>query len=313
MVQSKPSQIWSKRFVFCVACLFFIALFFIQWQNASGQADETSRSWNQPVKPFRIIGNIYYVGASDVTSFLITTPEGHILLDSGFAETVPQIKQNIAALGFRLEDVKILINSHAHYDHAGGLAELKELTQAKFLASEADASLLANGGKDDPNFGDRFAYASVKVDQTLSHGEAVKLGDAILTAHLTPGHTKGCTTWTMRVSDNGKNYNVVFVGSTSAPGYKLIDNIKYPNIVADYKQTFGRMKNLSPDVFLASHGSFFGLQKKMELLAQHPKQNPFVDPKSFKDFLKRTEKQFRAQLREQQKKNQKQRRVEQAN
>ncbi len=222
--KSKHIQIREKCFLFCLACLFFIASFLGQWQKASGQADETSRSWNQPVKPFRIIGNIYYVGASDITSFLITTPEGHILLDSGFAETVPQIKQNIAALGFRLEDVKILINSHAHYDHAGGLAELKELTKAKLLASEADAALLADGGKGDPNFGDRFFYAPVKADRILRDGEQVKLGGAILTTYLTPGHTKGCTTWTMKVSDNGKNYNVVFVGSISAPGYKLIDN-----------------------------------------------------------------------------------------
>jgi len=301
MVQSKYSQIWRKRFVFCLACLFFIAPFFIQCQKASGQADETSRSWNQPVKPFRIIGNIYYVGASDITSFLITTPEGHILLDSGFAETVPQIKQNIAALGFRLEDVKILINSHAHYDHAAGLAELKELTKAKLLASEADAALLADGGKGDPNFGDRFFYAPVKADRILRDGEQVKLGGAILTAHLTPGHTKGCTTWTMKVSDNGKNYNVVFVGSISAPGYKLVDNVKYPNIVADYKQTFRRMKKLPSDVFLGSHGRFFELQKKIELLAQNPNQNPFIDPNGYKDYLKRSEKEFQAQLKEQQK------------
>ena len=301
MVQSKYSQIWRKRFLFCLACLFFIAPFFIQCQKASGQADEASRSWNQPVKPFRIIGNIYYVGASDITSFLITTPEGHILLDSGFAETVPQIKQNIAALGFRLEDVKILINSHAHYDHAAGLAELKELTKAKLLASEADAALLADGGKGDPNFGDRFFYAPVKADRILRDGEQVKLGGAILTAHLTPGHTKGCTTWTMKVSDNGKNYNVVFVGSVSAPGYKLIDNVKYPNIVADYKQTFRRMKKLPSDVFLGSHGRFFELQKKIELLAQNPNQNPFIDPNGYKDYLKRSEKEFQAQLKEQQK------------
>jgi metallo-beta-lactamase class B len=305
MIQSKRSQFRRKQFVSALACLLFIAPFFIQVQIASGQADETSRSWNQPVKPFRIIGNIYYVGASDVTSYLIATPAGHILLDSGFAETVPQIKQNIAALGFRLADVKILINSHAHYDHAGGLAELKELTRAKLLASEADASLLANGGKDDPNFGDRFAYAPVKVDQTLRDGEVVKLGDTMLTAHLTPGHTKGCTTWTMNVTDNGKTYQVVFVGSASAPGYRLIDNVKHPNIVADYRQTFRRMQKLSPDVFLASHGIFFGLQKKMELSARHPKQNPFVDPNGYKDFVKRTEKQFRAQLSDQQKANRK--------
>jgi len=301
MFQNKSFQIWRKRCLFCLACLLFIAPFFIQWRNVSGQADETFRSWNQPVKPFRIIGNVYYAGASDITSFLITTPEGHILLDSGFPETVPQIKRNIIALGFRLEDVKILINSHAHYDHAGGLAELKELTKAKLLASEADAALLANGGKGDFSFGDRLSYTSVKADQILRDSENVKLGGTVLTAHLTPGHTKGCTTWTMKVSDSGKNYNVVFVGSTSVPGYKLIDNAEYPNIVADYKQTFRRLKKLPADVFLGSHGIFFGLQEKIKLLAQNSDQNPFVDPNGYKDFLKRTEKEFRAKLKEQQK------------
>lgn len=287
--------------MFCLVGLLFIGSFFIQWRNVKGQADETFRSWNQPVKPFRIIGNIYYVGASEVTSFLITTPDGHILLDSGFPETVPQIEQNIIALGIRLEDVKFLINSHAHYDHAGGLAELKELTKAKLLASESDAALLANGGKGDFSFGDRLSYKPVKADRILRDGENVKLGGTVLTAHLTPGHTKGCTTWTMNVSDNGKNYNVVFVGSTSVPGYKLIDNAEYPNIVADYKQTFRRMKKLPADVFLASHGNFFGLQEKIKLLAQNSNQNPFVDPKGYKDFLKRTEKEFRAQLKKQRK------------
>jgi metallo-beta-lactamase class B len=280
-------------------CLLFITPF--QGRNVKGQADETFRSMNQPVKPFRIIGNIYYVGASDVTSFLITTPDGHILLDSGLPETVPQIEKNIIALGFRLEDVRFLINSHAHYDHAGGLAKLKELTKAKLLASESDAVLLANGGKGDFSFGDRLAYTPAKADRTLRDGENVKLGGTVLTAHLTPGHTKGCTTWTMNVSDNGKNYNVVFVGSTTVPGYKLIDNAEYPNIVADYKQTFRRMKKLPVDVFLASHGNFFGLQEKINLLAQNSNQNPFIDPKGYREFLKRTEKEFQAKLKNQQK------------
>lgn len=298
-VQSNLFRLWRKSFVFCLACLFFTSPFLIQSQSASGQADETSRSWNQPVKPFRIIGNVYYVGASDVTSFLITTPEGHILLDSGFAETVLQIKQNIATLGFRLEDVKILINSHAHLDHAGGLAELKKLTEAKLLASEADAALLADGGKGDFGFGDRLAYAPVKADRILRDGENVNFGGAVLMAHLTPGHTKGCTTWTMKVFDDGKNYNVVFIGSTSAPGYKLIDNEKYPHIVSDYQRTFRRLKKLPADVFLGSHGRFFGLKEKAALLAQNPNRNPFIDPHGYKDFLKQTEKQFRTQLKEQ--------------
>ena len=221
--------------------------------------DEEARKWNQPVKPFKVIGNVYYVGATEVSSFLITTSEGHILLDSGFLETVPQIQQNVAQLGFRFQDIKILLNSHAHYDHAGGLARLKELTGAKLMVSEGDVAQLARGGKDDPNFGDRFLFTPVTVDRMLRDGYTVKLGDVSLTALLTPGHTKGCTTWTMKVRDGAKMHDVVFVGSTTAPGYKLVDNDKYSNIAQDYELTFRLLKNLPVDVFVAAHGSTFGL------------------------------------------------------
>lgn len=182
----------KMRFQFLASLFFFVVLLLYCPVAANAQADETSRSWNHPVKPYRVIGDIYYVGAAEVTSFLITTPEGHILLDSGFAETVPQIKQNIAQLGFRLQDVKILLNSHAHFDHAGGLAELKTLTGAKLMASEADAALLARGGKGDFHFGDRLAYAPLNTDRILHDGDRVELGGVTMTAHLTPGHTKGC-------------------------------------------------------------------------------------------------------------------------
>jgi metallo-beta-lactamase class B len=231
---------------------------------AYGQADEVSRSGNQPVKPYRIISNIYYVGASDVTSFLIATPRGLILLDSGFIETVPQIQQNVAQLGFHVEDIKILINSHAHYDHAGGLARLKELTGARLLVGAADAELLARDSKSDPNFGDRFVYQPVTADQTLRDGDKVELGGVTLVAHLTPGHTRGCTTWTMRVKEGARQYDVVFVGSSSVPGYKLVDHEQYPTIVADYERTFRVLKSLRCDVFLASHGSFFFFAGKVE-------------------------------------------------
>src|SRR3954464_4829245 len=153
------------------------------------------RSWNQPVEPFRIIGNIYYVGANEVTSYLITSPEGHILLDGGFPETAPIIERNIQKLGFKLTDVKALISTHAHYDHAGGLAELKRATGAKFYASAADQPLLAAGGKGDFAFGGRFLFPAVIADDTVKDGQVLRAGSAAMQAHLTPGHTKGCTTW----------------------------------------------------------------------------------------------------------------------
>lgn len=259
-------------------------------------SDDQLRAMNQPIKPYRVIGNIYYVGASDVTSFLITTPNGHILLDSGFLETVPQIKKNMAQLGFRFEDIKILINSHAHIDHAGGLAELKRLTGAKLMISEGDIPLLAAGGKNDPNFGDRFLFEAVKPDRVLRDGDKVELGGVTMVARITPGHTKGCTSWTMKVKDDGKEYDAVFVGSTSAPGYKLVNNAGYPEIVPDYEKTFRLLKSLPCDVFLAAHGSIYGMLDKVKLLEQGQKQNPFIDPDGYQRYLAQSEKSFRKLL-----------------
>lgn len=260
--------------------------------TSQGQYTKATPEDNQPVKPFRIIGNIYYVGASEVSSFLITTPQGHILLDSGFAQTVPLIVEGIKQLGFKLEDVKILINSHAHYDHAGGLAELKRLTGAQLMLSEADASLVGNGGKGDFQWGDTLTYEPAKADRILQDKDRVELGGVTMIARLTPGHTKGCTTWLMKVTEDGRTYEVVFVGSTTAPGYKLVDNPKYPNIVADYEYTFRLLRSLPCDVFLGPHGSFFSLKKKAEQLARGKKPNPFIDGKSYRDYLDRTEKDF---------------------
>lgn len=261
--------------------------------------DEEARKWNQPVTPFRIVGDVYYVGAAEVSSFLITTSQGHILLDSGFLETVPQIKENVARLGFRFEDIKILLNSHAHADHAGGLAQLKELTGAKLMVSEGDAPLLARGGKNDANFGDGFLFQPVTADRMLRDGDTVTLGEALLTARITPGHTPGCTTWTMKVREGLKLYDVVFAGSTTAPGYKLVSNANYPNIVQDYELTFRLLKNLPCDVFLAAHGSAFWLKDKLKQWRYSP-GNPFINKNGLKKYVERTEKEFRAELKRQQ-------------
>ncbi len=266
----------------------------------AAQDDPAWRAWNQPVKPFRLIGNIYYVGASDVTSFLITTPEGHILLDSGFAETVPLIEDNVKRLGFKLEDVKILINSHAHSDHAGGLARLKELTGASLVISEGDAELISNGGKGDFAWGDTLAYRPAKPDRLIRDKEKVELGGVTMVARLTPGHTKGCTTWTMKVRDGGGQLDVVFIGSTTAPGYKLVNNPQYPGIAADYAHTFELLKSLKCDVFLAPHGSFFALKEKSQRLEKGAKSNPFIDPDGYQQFIKRTESAYRAEVAKQQ-------------
>ena len=270
---------------------------------SAGQAalspDEVS--WNQPVTPFKIIGDVYYVGASDITSYLIVTPKGLILLDSGFAETVPQVTANIAALGFKLGDVKVLLNSHAHYDHAGGLAALKRLTHATLVVSKADAARMAVGGKGDPQFGDTYLYEPVQVDRILNDGDKVELGGVTMTAHVTPGHTKGCTTWTLRVTEGGKPYDAVFLCGVTTPGYQLVGNAGYPDVVADFTHSFVALRALPCDVFLGAHGRYYGLQDKIARMQKHEPGNPFVDPEGYKDYLRKAEQDFRQKVADQQK------------
>ncbi|HTU35291.1 MAG TPA: subclass B3 metallo-beta-lactamase [Candidatus Acidoferrum sp.] len=268
---------------------------------ALAQSDPEMRAMNQPVPPFHLIGNIYYVGASDVTSFLIVTQAGDILLDGGFAETAPQIEANIRKLGFKLSDVKILLNSHAHYDHAGGLAELKRRTGARFVAMQGDAALLARGGRGDFYFGDRLTFPPVQADRVIRDGDTVTLGGVALTAHLTAGHTRGCTTWTMTTTDRGKQLHVVFVGSTSVlSGYRLVGKESYPGMTMDYQRSFRVLRSLPCDVFLGAHGQFFNLTAKREALARSPKDNPFIDPAGYRDYVDNAERAFEDALHRQQ-------------
>ena len=264
-----------------------------------GQRNTNERAeWNQPLEPFRIIGNTYYVGVKGVASYLIVTPKGHVLLDGGFAESAPIIEKNIATLGFQVQDVKYLLNSHAHYDHCGGLAALKRISGAQMVASRADADVLESGRQKNYSIPDSL-FPRVKVDRLIASGETVELGGATLTAVLTPGHTKGCTTWTMPVQELGKTYQVVFYCSTSVPGYPLVDNPRYPEIVSDYQQSFTRLRQLPSDVFLAPHGSFFRLMEKRAQMVQGG-SNPFVDPFELRAWVDQSEQEFQQELKAQQ-------------
>lgn len=252
---------------------------------------ETQR-WNAPVAPFRIAGNVYYVGAAEVSSFLIATPRGLIVLDGGFEETAPMIEANIRKLGFDPKDVRILLNSHAHYDHAGGLKTLRDDTGARLYASAGDAPLLARGGRDDAQFGDRFLFPPIEPDVIVNDGDRVTLGGTTLVAHVTPGHTPGCTTWTMKTRDGGRTYDVVFVGSPTVPSeYRLVGNPKYPNAVADYRRQFATLESLPCDIFLASHGSMFHLREKMA-------KGSFVDPEGYKKFVAWAKAAFEARVKQ---------------
>ena len=249
------------------------------------QNDAERKAWNVPVEPFHIIGNVHYVGAAGVSAFLIVTTEGSILLDGGLPETAPLIARNIEALGFRLRDVKFLINSHAHFDHAGGLAELKRLTGAPMIASGPDASTLSAGAEDMP---------PIVIDRVVADGDTVQLANATLTAHVTPGHTKGCTTWTMTTSDGVRPYRVLFYCSTSVVD-RLVGNTGYPQIVIDYEATFKRFRTMSADVFLSNHPGFFEMERKRKAMTPGG-ANPFVDPGELQRFVTASERDFRAAL-----------------
>ena len=236
------------------------------WLSPSqAELSPESAAKNQPVAPFRIAGSLYYVGASDVASYLLVTPQGMILLDGGYAETAPQIEKNIATLGFKLTDVKILLVGHAHPDHAGGLAALKHDSGAAFYAMDKEVEPLEHEGRGTFYRGDRKLFESIHVDRVLQDGDAVSLGGVTLTAHLTAGHTPGCTTWSARLVDGGKPHDVVILCQISLPGNPtLVNDPNYPEIPADFTRTFALLKTLSCDVFLSEHGSVFGLQDKIK-------------------------------------------------
>jgi len=257
------------------------------------QPTSTFRSWNQPVPPFRIAGQLYYVGMSQVTSLLITTKEGHILIDGGFAESAPVILENVRRLGFRPEDIHILLSTHAHMDHAGGLAEIKTKTQARLYAGTEDSVLLARGGRRDFAFGDRLPFPAVIADVGVKDSDEVILGDAVLRAVATPGHTKGCTTWSFSVHENGRPLKVVMIGGISAPDYQLVGNKDYPQIISDFETTFRKLKKMECDIPLEGHGFFFGLEEKAA------GKRSFVDSQGYRISVAKAEKAFHTELERQ--------------
>jgi len=257
--------------------------------------------WTQPFPPFRVVGDIYYVGSRGLASYLIATPKGHILINSSLQSSVPLIRANVEKLGFRFRDIKILLISHAHWDHCAGSALIKKLTGAKYMVMDADVPVVEAGGKGDFQYGHSATsfYTPTKVDRVLHDGDQVKLGDAVLTAHLTPGHTKGCTTWTMKAREGSKTYNVVIVGSPNVnPGYKLVHNTLYPQIADDYARTFSVLKSLPCDVFLGAHGNYFGMEEKFgRMKSSGP--NPFIDSQGYQNYVVERERAFRLELEKQ--------------
>ena len=267
--------------------------------RVGGQAlAPNAAEWTEPFPPFRIAGNLYYVGSKGLASYLVTTPQGHILINSNLVESVPQIRASVEQLGFRFADIRVLLISHAHWDHNAGAAAIKALTGAQYMVMDGDVATVESGGKADFQYGTTpDTYTPVrKVDRILKDGEEVRLGSTVLVARLTPGHTRGCTTWTLRVDEGGQTYNVVIIGSPNVnPGYKLVGNAAYPQIAADFERTFEVLKSLPVDIFLGAHGSYFGLPAKYERLKAGTPM-PFVDPDGYLNYVRDRERVFRSEL-----------------
>ena len=240
--------------------------------------------------PHKIIGNLYYVGTRSLGSFLITTPQGHILINSDYERNVPTVRGSIEQLGFKYSDVKILLGSHAHADHMEGDALVKQITGATVMAMAEDVPALEKmmpGGKPHP------------IDKVLHDGDEVKLGGMTLVAHLTPGHTRGCTTWTFKEQEGGKSYDVLIIGSVGVnPGMKLVNNADAPQIVEEFNRSFVTLRGFHPDIPLGSHPGMYGMAEKYAKLGKGP--NPYIDPAGYKAELDIVEGVFRSVLAEQQ-------------
>jgi metallo-beta-lactamase class B len=270
------------------------AAVFAQARSAPAQSEE----WTRPFPPFRMIGNIYWVGSYDLSTYLITSPQGHILVNTGVGDTAQKIKASVEQLGFKMSDVKVLTATHGHYDHVAGMAELKRMTGAALVISAPDKELLESGGKADFRFGEtpgaRFEPATV--DRTFKNGETIVVGSTTLTAHLSAGHTKGATSFTTEVRENGKTYRVVIANMGSInPGVKVTGMPGYSGITTDYANTFMMQKEMKIDVWLASHAGQFRMHDKYK---PGDPYNPdrFVDPKGFLEAVQRLEKNYLDQL-----------------
>ncbi|HWU80529.1 MAG TPA: CAU/MBL1b family subclass B3 metallo-beta-lactamase [Caulobacter sp.] len=276
-----------------------MALALLAFAPVAAHADDNS-NWVKPIKPYRVVGNIYYVGSEGLSAWLITSSEGHVLLDSGpSANGAKLVERSIQQLGFQLADVKVLINSHAHFDHAGGLAQLKADTGAKVWASRLDEPALEQGHHIGDNENGPTPFPAVKVDKSFGDGQKLKLGETALVAHLTPGHTLGCTTWTTAVVEKGRPLNVTFPCSLSVAGNVLVGNKGHRSIVADYRSSFVKMRAIPTDVVLPSHEEQGDLlAKRQKMLRGDP--NAFIDPTELARFVDGYETRFNQELARQQ-------------
>lgn len=289
-----------NRSMSSVARLLRILLAFVWFEAvfAGGAFAANHPAWTKPFPAFPIAGPLYHVGTTDLAVYLITTPEGGILINSTLEENVPLIRANVEQLGFRFSDIKILLISHAHWDHCAASAKIKELTGAAYMVMEDDVDVVESGGRADFNYGDAPStyYPPAKVDRVLHDGDTVMLGGISLVAHRTAGHTKGCTTWAMQLTEGDRKLNAVIIGSPNVnEGYRLVDNPNYPRIADDYQRGFDVLHSLPCDLFLGAHGSYFGMLAKHARVAPGA-ANPFIDPDGYRKFVTKREQAFHDEL-----------------
>jgi metallo-beta-lactamase class B len=265
------------------------------------QVNTDNPAWTTPVAPFKVVGPIHYVGTEDLAAYLIATPAGHILIDGAVPNMAGEIEKSIRALGFKPEEIRILLTTQAHFDHVGTLAHFKALSNASVRVMKGDDRLVADGGVSDYLLGTRpeTRFTPVKVDVVLKDGDVITLGGVTLTAIRTPGHTPGCATYTMSVTDGGKTYAVVFPGSTTVnPGTRLVKEPSYPGIADDYRHTFEQLASLKPDIFLAAHASFFDLESKRARMKTEGVE-AFVDRDGYRRLHAQKREAFEAVIKEQ--------------
>jgi metallo-beta-lactamase class B len=295
----------STRSRLAISSLFILVALLLPASPASAQTNGPEHpEWTTPVAPFRIADNLYYVGSKDLASYLVVTPAGDILINSSLKTSPPLIRKSIEQLGFHLHDVRILLIGHAHFDHDAGSAAILRLTGAKYMVMDADVPVVRSGGAKDFAYpGERYPIA--RVDRVLHDGDEVRLGGTVLIAHKTPGHTRGCTTWTLRTNLDGKPRDVVIVGSWNVnSGFRLVDRpghpASYPGIAADYQRTFAVLKALPCDIFLGAHGVYFDMLAKLDRMKSGAGASVWIDPEGYKAAVAEREQAFLTELKRQQ-------------